>query len=288
MTERLVPNDYRKFDASELKFSQTLEKRGGYFFSEVIYGKGENAHCIQTPKMKCTRVGTDSIDLEFPEKHSSFYKAVIQTDEVIKGTYTEYSEKWTKKQVSDEKVNEDFRSSVTVPSELRGMPVLRVYLPSGEGQVGISNQNGDELTLSHLEPGLETVCILELKGIRMKKNYVTPYWEIIQMRVYTNKRHRQPVGKYAFLDDLVSVKPPSMEEERKPRPGVPEEGAVEEIEDVPPPKKVRYNEEAEVIQAPLETPRKKYVSPPPSPRRKKSFLSRAVDSDLEYSEDDSE
>lgn len=332
MTERLVPNDYRKFDANELTFSETLEKRNGYFFSETVPGKGGNASCIQTPKMKCVKVGTDYIDLEFPEKHTSFYRAVIQTDNVVKETYASESEKWTKKQASEEKVNEDFRSSVIVPTELKGMPFLRVYLPpsgsGGDSQFSISNQNGDELTLSHLEPGLDTVCILEMKGIRMKKNYVTPYWEVIQARVYTNKRHRQPVGKYAFLDDLVSVKPGSgvLNQERDsseplPQPqtapvgvkrlvGVPEEGIVEEAEDPPrpaqpqqPKKVVRYSTDErdfdevedyprrpreETMEVP-ETPRKKYVSPPPSPRKKGArFLSRATDSDLEDYSDESD
>ena len=284
-----MPNDYRKFNANELGFSETLEKRNGYFFSEAIPGKGENANCIQTPRMKCVRMGADHIDLEFPEKHSSFYKAVIQTDGIVKDTYLSESEKWTKKQASEDKVNEDFRSSVVVPTELRGMPVLRVYLPSSE--LSISNQNGDELTISHLEAGLDTVCILEMKGIRMKKNYVTPYWEVIQMRVYTSKRHRQPVGKYAFLDDLVSVKPASLDRddgavEKPMKLHLPEEGVVEEIEPVQ--KKVRYSDREPELEVP-ETPRKKYVSPPPSPRKKSArFLSRAVDSDLEYSEEESD
>ena len=207
-----VPIDYRKFNPNTLQFSDELEKRQGYLFSAVLNAENkETRNRIQTPKMECIGVTSDYIDFSFLDTHDKFYKALIRTNEKIKGVYMENSEKWTKKKekVTPDTLSEDFRSPITPNSkELKGLPLFRVYFSRSsngqDNQTLVFNQHKDALTPEHLAPGLQMICIIELSGIRMKKNYVTPLWEVKQIKMYTNKN--KEIKGYAFLDESDDLK----------------------------------------------------------------------------------
>lgn len=187
------------------------EKKGSFYYSSIGYNVNEKTQApfyIQTPKMKSLSIGSDILDkkntvimTKLNNNDLSMYDCLLNIDQKnISETFKNSSE-WFGKELTSEIIQEMYKSNIKAFSKDKD-PTLNFKLPIIKNNIEctIYDQQRNYLTIDAIQPDVDVILIIHIKGLKfLKQHYYCEYY-ISQIKVCNDNLNYHVLQNYMMED----------------------------------------------------------------------------------------
>ena len=190
-------------DVSKINY-QKPSRQGNVYYSSITYEDSKSLY-IQTPKMKFHEITKDNhLSMKTSDQDFSMYDRLLSIDEHNLGKTYGQSKEWFQKTLPMDVIETMYRK-MTHPFKKGDTPIISLKLPVVKQVIKCniydsSNQLSDR---TMLEPDVDIICILHVKGLKfLKKDFYCDCY-ISQIKV-CSKNYSIP-GKCIIEEDEEEV-----------------------------------------------------------------------------------
>ena len=196
--ENILVTDY---DVENIIFSKP-KKYTNYLISKLKYPEVQEM-CIQFPKMKLSSVSEKNIELEFLSESgysSKVYNFLSKLDTFIVESLVKNSEDWFGKVIPIDNIKQMYNNFIKAPKTSENKCTLHFdfKIRKSELKTNIIDKKNNTLEVSDLKVDDTLECISQLKYIVFSKDTCFISWELLTVKVSTQKAKVKPFG---FIED---------------------------------------------------------------------------------------
>lgn len=198
------PIDYKNFDINKLTFDEPIKKKSSYL-SEIKYDNNEE-WWVQIPKLKMKKMNENSMIME---ANKQVFNLMRMIDMKVLEHYSNKSEEWIGKYLNFEQCEDLYNSCIKMPYEYSTNFVCELNLIRMHNKLHTMffNNQKKPIQIEDIKDDTNLTCILQLKGLIIRKNNMKLVWEATQVKVH-EKKEKQEIAKppppqkkvYSFID----------------------------------------------------------------------------------------
>lgn len=178
--------DYKNFNSDSLVYEKPVKQNKTHLSPVNYLGK---RYMIQTPKLRCTNIGENHLNLELTD--TDFYEYISDLDQKNINACCQNSKEWFKgKQLPLEVVENGYKPTIVPSKKSGGNCEMRINVERDELMKvvpEIYDRKRNQIDYKDIQKDGYITCIIEFKGLNIKSQMISSCWNLYQLKFYNEK-----------------------------------------------------------------------------------------------------